>query len=108
MKPWTTYKIEVPLSMLFLLLASQLYITLFFSCIVHEEILGFCHLVPLISLFKFTSNVKFITCVDPFHEVKSKREKKKEVRAFGILYSQNLFDSLLCGLLDIFFSFAYM
>lgn len=74
--------------MLFLLLASQLCITLFFSCIAHEEILGFYHLVPLISLFKFTSNVKFITCVDTFHEVKSKREKKKEVRAFGILYSQ--------------------
>lgn len=32
---------------------------------------------------KVTSNVKFSTCVDPFHEVKSKREKKKEVCVFG-------------------------
>lgn len=25
------------------------------------------------------SNLEFLNCVDPFHEVKSKREKKKEV-----------------------------
>ena len=31
--------------------------------------------------FFFSSNVRFVNCVDPFHEVKSKREKKKEVHA---------------------------
>ena len=39
-------------------------------------------IVFLLFLLKVNSNVKFITCVDPFHEVKSKREKKKEVRVF--------------------------
>lgn len=38
-----------------------------------------------LSIIIFISYVKFINCVDPFHEVKSKREKKKEVRAFVFL-----------------------
>ena len=29
----------------------------------------------------FISNKVFVKCVDPFHQVKSKRDKKKEVRA---------------------------
>lgn len=38
----------------------------------------------LLNVFRFLalSNLKFITCIDPFHELKSKREKKKEVRGF--------------------------
>jgi hypothetical protein len=39
----------------------------------------------LLSIIIFIAYVKFINCVDPFHEVKSKREKKKEVRAFIFL-----------------------
>lgn len=44
---------------------------------------GLLHL--FLSIIIFISYVKFINCVDPFHEVKSKREKKKEVRAFVFL-----------------------
>ena len=36
--------------------------------------------------FFFYYNVRFVNCVDPFHEVKSKREKKKEVHAFFFLF----------------------
>lgn len=32
-------------------------------------------------MYEIVSNLRFSNCVDPFHEVKSKREKKKEVRS---------------------------
>lgn len=35
--------------------------------------------------FDYNSNARFVHCVDPFHEVKSKREKKKEVHTFFFL-----------------------
>lgn len=36
--------------------------------------------------FFLLSSFIIIICVDPFHEVKSKREKKKEVRLCGQMY----------------------
>jgi hypothetical protein len=38
-------------------------------------------LTYLLLIIALNSYFKFFNCVDPFHEVKSKREKKKEVRA---------------------------
>jgi hypothetical protein len=51
------------------------------SCNGIGEILGIICTYILLSIIIFISYVKLIDCVDPFHEVKSKREKKKEVRA---------------------------
>lgn len=42
---------------------------------------------------KVISNVKFISCVDLFHEVKSKCEKKKEVHVFWNSHHYILFES---------------
>lgn len=43
-------------------------------------------------MFKINPNARFFFFLDPFHEVKSKREKKKEVRGVSRV---NFFFSLL-------------
>ena len=50
------------------------------------EVLGFLFTYILLLIIVLVSYVKFINCVDPFHEVKSKREKKKEVRSWDLLF----------------------
>ena len=45
-------------------------------------------LLEMLSDTRVFSNVKFVNCVDPFHEVKSnrKKKKKKEVHTFLFLF----------------------
>ena len=50
------------------------------------EVLGFLFTYILLPIIILVSYVKFINCVDPFHEVKSKREKKKEVRSWDLIF----------------------
>lgn len=58
---------------------SVIYRLLIESFEVSEHIWMWYYMIYMFLLI-FASNVKLISCVDPFHEVKSKREKKKEVR----------------------------